>query len=133
MWTCSSAPVISPVCGAGSTCASMYFRSARCPAVLVPGNNESLEELTSAYKTWRQAHVLHGSKTEIGGVTFFGLGAGVPVTPFGAWSFDLTEDEARRLLSTCPERAVLVTHSPPCGAVDVSSSGKSLGSVAAAE
>src|SRR5262245_21954286 len=73
------------------------LRSAQCPAVLVPGNNESLEELTVACKSWRQAHVLHGSKTEIDGVTFFGLGAGVPVTPFGAWSFDLTEDEARHL------------------------------------
>jgi Icc-related predicted phosphoesterase len=109
------------------------LRSAHCPAVLVPGNNESLEELIVACKSWRQAHVLHGSKTEIDGVTFFGLGAGVPVTPFGAWSFDLTEDEARHLLSTCPQRAVLVTHSPPRRAVDVSSSGKSLGSVAVEE
>src|SRR5262249_1385520 len=108
-------------------------QSTKCPTVLVPGNNESMEELTFACKSWRNAHVLHGSKTEIDGVTFFGLGAGVPVTPFGAWSFDLTEDEARRLLSTCPQRAVLVTHSPPRGAVDVSSSGKSLGSVAVAE
>ena len=63
-------------------------------------------------------------------MTFFGLGGGVPVTPFGAWSYDLTEEEAGGLLASCPEGCVLVSHSPPKGAVDVSSRGQSLGSVA---
>jgi Icc-related predicted phosphoesterase len=100
------------------------------PAVLVPGNNESLEELTAACKSWHGTRVLHGSKAEIQGVTFFGLGGGVPVTPFGPWSWDLSEEEASELLSGCPTGCVLISHSPPKGAVDRSAAGKSLGSTA---
>jgi uncharacterized protein len=106
------------------------LNSARCPAILVPGNNESLDELIQACQSWPQARVLHGSEAEIQGVRFFGLGGGVPVTPFGAWSFDFTEEQAENLLSACPAGCVLISHSPPKGAVDVSSSGKNLGSVA---
>jgi predicted phosphodiesterase len=56
------------------------------PAVLVAGNNESTEELTEACRRWPRAHVLHGSAVTVDGVTFFGLGGGIPVTPFGPWS-----------------------------------------------
>jgi Icc-related predicted phosphoesterase len=73
--------------------------------------------------------VLHGETTEIDGVTFFGLGAGIPVTPWD-WSFDLSEDEASSKLARCPADAVLIVHSPPKGHVDISSSGDHLGSVA---
>jgi uncharacterized protein len=100
------------------------------PAVLVPGNNESLDELRDACRAWPSAHVLHGDDVTIDGVAFFGLGGGVPVTPFGSWSFDLTEEEAAALLARCPPNAVLVSHSPPKGAADRSSRGQSLGSVA---
>ncbi len=99
-----------------------------CPAVLVPGNSETFEALQSACNSWDSAHVLHGSGTSIMGVDFFGLGGGIPVTPFGSWSYDFTESEAEALLTECPDHCVLVTHSPPKGAVDVSSSGRSLGS-----
>ena len=100
------------------------------PAILVPGNNESTEELIGACRSWPSAHVLHGSGVTIDGVDFFGLGGGVPVTPFGDWSHDFTEEQAAELLKGCPIGCVLVSHSPPKGAVDVSSSGQSLGSVA---
>lgn len=103
------------------------------PAVLVPGNGESDTELADACRDWPNAHVLHGSGCEIGGVAFWGLGGGVPVTPFGAWSFDLTEEEAEALLSDCPAGAVLVTHSPPYGHVDVAGGGEHLGSRAVLE
>jgi Icc-related predicted phosphoesterase len=106
------------------------LRSAGIPAILVPGNSESLEELADACRGWPEAHVLHGTGCFLGGVPFFGLGGGVPVTPFGAWSYDFTEEEAAALLVPCPPGGVLVTHSPPNGAVDVSSRGQSLGSVA---
>ena len=43
--------------------------------------------------------MLHGSAVAIAGVTFFGLGGGVPVTPFGAWSYDFTEEQAANLLA----------------------------------
>jgi Icc-related predicted phosphoesterase len=103
------------------------------PAVLVAGNNESTEELVAACRNWPQAQVLHGSGTRIGDVEFFGIGGGIPVTPFGSWSYDFTEEQAEELLAECPVRCVLVSHSPPKGAVDVSSSGQSLGSVAIRE
>jgi Icc-related predicted phosphoesterase len=100
------------------------------PAVLVAGNNESTEELVEACQDWPNAHVLHGSGLAVNGVEFFGLGGGVPVTPFGAWSYDFTEEQAARLLAGCPRGCVLVSHSPPRGVVDVDSRGRSLGSVA---
>ncbi len=106
------------------------LRGVARPAVLVAGNNESTEELAAACRDWPQAHVLHGSAVTIAGVTFFGLGGGVPVTPFGAWSYDLTEEQAAGLLADCPPGCVLVSHSPPKGAVDVDSAGRSLGSAA---
>jgi Icc-related predicted phosphoesterase len=103
------------------------------PAVLVAGNNESTEELVAACAAWPTARVLHGSSAVVQGLTFFGLGGGVPITPFGAWSYDLSEDEASDLLEACPPDCVLVTHSPPKGAVDLSSSGQGLGSAAVRE
>ena len=103
------------------------------PTVLVPGNAESVEELSRACRAWPQARVLHGSGAELLGRDFYGLGGGVPVTPFGSWSYDFSEDEARQLLAGCPDGAVLVSHSPPVGVVDVSAAGKHLGSVALRE
>jgi uncharacterized protein len=97
------------------------------PTVLIPGNNETEEALRSACAGWDAATVLHGQGTEIDGVPFYGLGAGVPVTPWD-WSFDLSEEEARAKLSGCPEGAVLVVHSPPRGHCDTSSAGEHLGS-----
>ena len=88
------------------------------PTVLVPGNGESDSELRAACRRWSTAHVLHGSGVTIDGVEFFGIGAGIPATPFGSWSFDLTEQEAQRMLAACPRDAVLVSHSPPYGHVD---------------
>jgi Icc-related predicted phosphoesterase len=102
------------------------------PIVLVPGNNETEDALREACQGWANATVLHGSGAEIDGVPFFGLGAGVPVTPWD-WSFDLTEDEAARMLAGCPEGCVLAVHSPPKGHVDTSSGGEHLGSVAVLE
>ncbi len=88
------------------------------PTVLVPGNGESDEELREACRGWDAAHVLHGAGVVIDGVDFFGIGAGIPVTPFGPWSFDLSEQEAESLLEGCPPDGVLVSHSPPYGHVD---------------
>src|SRR5690606_14151816 len=96
------------------------------PALLVPGNNESLEELVSACASWPQAVVLHGEGADMMGRHFFGLGGGVPVTPFGAWSYDFTEEQATELLKPMPPGAILVSHSPPKGILDINSSGRSL-------
>ncbi len=87
------------------------------PTVLVPGNNETADALRAATEAWPAATVLHGEGTTIDGVEFFGLGAGIPVTPWG-WSFDLDDDTAAAMLAGCPQDAVLILHSPPKGHCD---------------
>ena len=82
------------------------------PTVLVPGNNETVDALREAAAGWSAATVLHGEGMTISGVEFFGLGAGIPVTPWD-WSFDLDDEAATAMLASCPEDAVLVLHSPP--------------------
>jgi Icc-related predicted phosphoesterase len=87
------------------------------PVLLVPGNNETDDALRDACAGWTGATVLHGEATAIDGVTFFGLGGGIPETPWD-WSFDLTEEQASRRLTALPLGAVLLVHSPPKGHVD---------------
>jgi Icc-related predicted phosphoesterase len=103
------------------------LKAIEVPTVLVPGNNETDDALRSACSGWDAATVLHGAGADVAGVPFFGLGAGVPVTPWD-WSFDLSDEEAEDQLAGCPEGAVLVVHSPPKGYVD--GRGQSLGSQA---
>ena len=67
--------------------------------------------------------------TTIDGVGFYGLGAGVPVTPWD-WSFDLDDETATTMLSACPQGVVLVLHSPPQGHCDSNGSGDHFGSPA---
>ena len=101
------------------------------PAVLVAGNHETEAALWRACTDWPTATVLHGDTTEIDGLQFFGLGGGIPPTPF-PWSFDLDEKEAIDKLAACPEGAVLVVHSPPKGHLD-EAHGRHLGSKAILE
>ena len=103
------------------------------PTVLVPGNSESEDELITACAAWENASVLHGGQTTIEGINFYGIGGGIPVTPFGSWSYDFSEEEAANLLRDCPSGCVLVSHSPPQGFLDISSDGRRLGSTAIRE
>lgn len=124
--------------GAGDFCNARHglaeslstFSGITTPTVLVAGNNETTDELRAACASWPVARVLHGTHTEVAGVTFFGVGGGIPVTPFGPWSYDFSDADAEALLAPCPTGCVLVVHSPPKGCVDVSSRGASIGSVA---
>ncbi len=132
------APEVDIVVGAGDFCDMRrgldrtigILSEIDTPTVLVPGNAESVEELQQACANWEAAHVLHGSGVTLQGVPFYGIGGGIPVTPFGAWSWDFTEQQATALLADCPDNAVLVSHSPPKGAADRDSRGRSLGSTA---
>jgi Icc-related predicted phosphoesterase len=99
------------------------------PTVLVPGNNETADALRTAAAGWGAATVLHGGGTAIDGVEFFGLGAGIPVTPWD-WSFDLDDEAATEMLAACPEEAVLVLHSPPKDHCDSAGTGGNFGSLA---
>jgi Icc-related predicted phosphoesterase len=97
------------------------------PTVLVPGNNETVDALRAAVDGWDAATVLHGEGTTIDGTEFYGLGAGIPVTPWD-WSFDLDDDAATEMLAGCPEGAVLVLHSPPKDHCDSAGGGGNFGS-----
>jgi uncharacterized protein len=99
------------------------------PTVLVPGNNETADALLEAADSWPAATVLHGSGTTIDGAEVYGLGAGIPVTPWD-WSFDLDDEAATAMLAPCPEGAILVLHSPPRGHCDVNGGGGHFGSAA---
>ncbi len=103
------------------------------PAILVPGNAETVEELRGATSGWPSAHVLHAEGCEIDGVAFWGVGGGIPVTPFGDWSYDFDEDQAAAMLQGCGEGGVLVVHSPPLDTVDQDASGQVRGSRAIRE
>jgi Icc-related predicted phosphoesterase len=116
--------------GLGETIAALA--SIETPTILVPGNNETEEALREAAAGWEAAAVLHGESESIEGVEFFGLGAGVPVTPWD-WSFDLDDAAAGSMMGDCPEGAVLVLHSPPKGHCDSNGSGDHLGSPALLE
>jgi uncharacterized protein len=99
------------------------------PSVLVPGNNETADALREAAGAWPTATVLHGDGMTIEGVEFFGLGAGIPVTPWD-WSFDLDDEAASAMLAPCPAGAVMVLHSPPHGHCDAAGDGTNFGSPA---
>lgn len=103
------------------------LRAIEVPLLLVPGNNETVDALRAAVAGWDGVTVLHGEAADVDGVSFFGIGAGIPTTPWD-WSFDLTEEEAAEQLAAVPEGAVMLSHSPPKGHVD-----KGLGSVAVLE
>jgi Icc-related predicted phosphoesterase len=104
------------------------LRQVTQPVILVAGNNETTDELRAACQGWSRAHVLHGTGVTLDNSVFYGIGGGIPVTPFGDWSYDFTEDQARALAADCPAGCILVSHSPPYGVVDVSSQGSHLGS-----
>lgn len=99
------------------------------PTVLGPGNNETVDALRAATAGWSAATVLHGEGATIEGTEFFGLGAGIPVTPWD-WSFDLDDEAATEMLASCPEGAVLVLHSPPKDHCDSAGPGGNFGSPA---
>ena len=104
------------------------LKQIQTPVVLVPGNGESFDELHDACKDWQQARVLHGTGCEINGQSFWGVGGGIPVTPFGDWSYDFDEEQAEKMLADCPVGAILVVHSPPIDTVDHDQSGQIRGS-----
>lgn len=124
------------VLGAGDFCnhreglaeAMEMLAGIEAPMVLVPGNAESAEELRAAARPG--VTVLHGDTASVAGLTLFGLGYGVPTTPFGDWSCDLTEAQAEAMLDTCDAADILVSHSPPKGIGDETSTGLSVGSTA---
>ncbi|EBA15096.1 Ser/Thr protein phosphatase family protein [Roseobacter sp. SK209-2-6] len=110
----------------GLDLAMVMLSAIRCPVIAVPGNAESQQELEAV--ALPNMHVLHGSEITQKGAQFFGLGYAVPPPPFGEWSMNLSELEAKLMLSPCQRADVLISHSPPKGFGDVTSQGDSVGS-----
>ena len=106
--------------------AEELFRGLAVPTLAVPGNCDPRELVTTLD---RLAVNLHGRKTVIGGRAFVGIGGANP-TPFGT-PFELTEREIEETLRKVMEPgAILVSHPPPNGFVDVVRSGAHAGSTA---
>ena len=79
--------------GAGGDDRRRWRRSRRRPSSS-PATTRPTSALREAPRpSWGAATVLHGEGTTIDGVEFFGLGAGIPVTPWD-WSFDLDDEAA---------------------------------------
>ena len=124
------------VIGAGDFCncrhgmdrAVAMLAGLKAPMVAVPGNGESADELRAAGLP--DSTVLHGEGVAVEGLRLFGLGYGVPETPFGSWSCDLSEVKAGAMLAACDHADILISHSPPHGIGDVTSGGLSVGSTA---
>ncbi len=124
------------VIGAGDFCnhregldqAMALLEGIKCPFVSVPGNAESADELRAA--AGPDIDVLHGQSAHVDGLDIFGIGYGIPVTPFGSWSCDMTEAQAEVMLKHCKHADIIVSHSPPKGVVDQTSAGMSVGSTA---
>ncbi len=124
------------VIGAGDFCnmregldqAMALLDGITCPFVAVPGNAESADELRAA--AGPGIEVLHGQTAQVGGLDIFGIGYGIPMTPFGAWSCDMTEAQAEDMLGQCERADIIVSHSPPKGVADQTSAGVSVGSTA---
>jgi Icc-related predicted phosphoesterase len=105
-------------CGVGHEDTLRVLRRMTVPFVLVPGNHDNPVELSAACADWALAHLLHGQSVVVGGVPFFGIGLGSGVIDPEPWNMVLDEAEAAQLLTRCPARAVLVSHSPPYGVAD---------------
>ncbi len=98
------------------------------PTILVHGNHESNTELTAECDQYGNFHVLHGGTISLNGIMFVGIGAGIPCTPFGDWSVDLSEKEALTFLPDVKEKFILISHSPPYSCLDQLSDGQHMGS-----
>ncbi|MEM1053795.1 MAG: metallophosphoesterase family protein [Pseudomonadota bacterium] len=124
------------VLGAGDFCnhrqglddAMALLEGINTPMVVVAGNAESADELRAAARPGTT--VLHGNSMACDGLQIFGLGYGIPTTPFGDWSCDLSEAEAEALLAPCQSADILLLHSPPKGVADETATGISVGSTA---
>ncbi|MEI4261429.1 metallophosphoesterase family protein [Roseovarius sp. D0-M9] len=102
----------------------------RAPVLIVHGNHDSPDEIARLCDGWPNITYLHGTGADIGGTAFFGIGGEVPGRKAHDWNIAHSEVDAALMLAACPERAVLITHTPPLGTADVQSNGAHEGSAA---
>lgn len=105
-----------------------FLSGITAPTILVHGNHETNSELVAACRKYNNFHVLHGNTITLNNLCFAGLGAGVPCTPFGEWSVDLSEKQAYALLPDIQTKYIFISHSPPYSYLDQLANGQHLGS-----
>ena len=109
-----------------ATWAEKYLERIPAPTLAVPGNCDPID-LDETIEMSRATN-LHRKKTNISGITFIGAG-GADYTPFNT-PFEFGDDTFDSWLLPLMERnAVLVTHAPAYGTVDVRMDGRYCGSV----
>jgi Icc-related predicted phosphoesterase len=114
--------------GPASYAESLLFGlKAKCAAV--PGNCDPEDVLRVIEK---RSISLHGKRVAIDGIDFVGIG-GAPCCSFTTPREMPEEEFGSTLSSMMVKRCVLVTHAPPLGTLDMTRSGKSLGSKAIAD
>lgn len=102
----------------------------KAPLIIVHGNHDDPSELAQMCSNTRGVHYLHGQTLEIGGVVFFGFGGDTHADGAESINRSISETQATRGLSSCPDGAVLITHTPPFGAADLYKDGTHGGSTA---
>ncbi|GGA14978.1 metallophosphoesterase family protein [Neptunicoccus cionae] len=102
-----------------------------CPIIAVPGNHETADALCAVAPP--RMTVLHGQSHAIGTLDIFGIGYGIPLSPFTDWSVDLTDAQAYEMLENCHQADIIVSHSPPINLGDRTSQGQHVGSAALRE
>ncbi|MEM8863318.1 MAG: metallophosphoesterase [Chloroflexota bacterium] len=105
----------------------------KAPVILVHGNHDSPSEVSDFCTQSDKLIYLHGTMARIEGLIFFGLGGEIPSRHPEKWNSFETEEHASKMLESCPKNAVLITHTPPYGVVDLQTTGKHEGSTAILE
>ena len=88
------------------------------PTVLVPGNNETVDALRDAVRSWERGHRPPRRRDERSPGSSSSASAPASRSPPGTGASTSTTTRRRGMLAPCPEGAVLVLHSPPKGHCD---------------
>lgn len=116
--------------GVGAFDVLSVLQRVNCPLILVAGNHDNPDDLSTMCSDWENVYLLDGTLIRIENVDFFGLGLEIPSRRNATWNITMSEEEAQRALINCPKNSVLITHTPPFGHVDIKTDGRHEGSTA---
>ena len=102
----------------------------RVPVILTHGNHDDPEEVQRICAQAPNLYYLHGEAMTVGGTSLFGIGGEIPSRNSFSWNASETEEQAAKMLTECPQNAVLLTHTPPQGVADLQRNGDHEGSMA---
>ncbi len=104
------------------------LQTAATPTVLVSGNHDNSKELRELCSDWSDGYLLNAQPITLANITFFGLGGEIPQRNNADWNEAVSEEDASKALSNCPDNAILITHMPPFGYADLQRDGSHDGS-----